>query len=57
MDRHGPFHLGEGQAVALIGDDLGEVRGRTMQTHGESRFSLPRLALELLAGDCLKPGN
>jgi len=23
MDRHGPFHLGKGQAVALIGDDLG----------------------------------
>ena len=29
MDRHGPIHLGEGQAVALIGDDLGGVRGRT----------------------------
>ena len=29
MDRHGPIHLGEGQAVALIGDDLGEVRWRT----------------------------
>ena len=25
MDRHGPIHLGEGQAV----DDLGEVRWRT----------------------------
>jgi hypothetical protein len=57
MDRHGPFHLGEGQALALIGDDLGGVRWRTMQTHGESRFSLPRLAPELLPGDCLKPGN
>jgi hypothetical protein len=29
MDRHGPIHLGEGQAVALIGDDLGGVRWRT----------------------------
>jgi len=28
MDRHGPIHLGEGQAVALIGDDLGGVRWR-----------------------------
>ncbi len=26
MDRHGPLHLGEGQVVALIGDDLGRVR-------------------------------
>jgi transposase len=29
MDRHGPIHLGEGQAVALIGDGLGGVRWRT----------------------------
>ena len=29
MDRHGPIHLGEGQAVALIGDNLGGVRWRT----------------------------
>lgn len=29
MDRHGPIHLGEGQAVALIGDDLGGARWRT----------------------------
>jgi len=29
MDRHGSIHLGEGQAVALIGDDLGGVRWRT----------------------------
>ena len=29
MDRHGPIHLGEGQAIALIGDDLGGVRWRT----------------------------
>ena len=29
MDRHGPIHLGEGQAVAVIGDDLGGVRWRT----------------------------
>jgi len=38
MDRHGPFHLGEGQAVALIGDGLGGVRWRKMQTLGESAF-------------------
>jgi hypothetical protein len=31
MDRHGPIHLGEGQAVALIGDDLGGVRLRIPQ--------------------------
>ena len=29
MDRHGPIHLGEGQAVELIGHDLGGVRWRT----------------------------
>jgi hypothetical protein len=29
MDRHGPIHRGEGQAVALIEDDLGGVRWRT----------------------------
>jgi hypothetical protein len=57
MDRHGAIHLGEGQAVTLLGDDLGGVRWRTMQTLGESRFPLPRLAPELLPGDCLKPGN
>jgi hypothetical protein len=57
MDRHGPFHLGEGQAVALIGDGLGGVRWRKMQTLGESRFSMPRWAPELLPGDCLKPGT
>ena len=30
MDRHGPLHLGEGQVVALIGDDLGGTRWRTL---------------------------
>jgi hypothetical protein len=34
MDRHGPIHLGEGQAVALIGDDLGGVRWRTSAALG-----------------------
>ena len=33
MDRHGPIHLGEGQAVALIGDDLGPVTTPRIDTH------------------------
>jgi hypothetical protein len=42
MDRHGPIHVGEGQAVALIGEDLGGVRWRTRDkaAHGDRRLTL-----------------
>ena len=61
MDRHGPFHLGEGQAVALIGDDLGGVRWRTSAKLGafdelkremfaaNARLNLKKLSLPWLA--------
>ena len=34
MDRHGPILVGEGQAVALIGEDLGGVRWQTSDKAG-----------------------
>jgi hypothetical protein len=42
MDRHGPIHVGEGQAGALIGEDLGGVRWRTSDkaAHGDRRLTL-----------------
>jgi hypothetical protein len=41
MDRHGPIHVGEGQAVALIGEDHGGVRWRTRDkaAHGDRRLT------------------
>jgi hypothetical protein len=46
MDRHGPIHVGEGQAVALIGEDLGGVRWRTSDKAATNN-PLPYLPLPL----------